>query len=462
MNRKWMTLVLAVVLAVLLPLQALAGMQYTLTIVPGEELAAEPLVSDVCEVAALKLTTGEKSGALTLMLKGKDMATVAVGADRDGLYVNSNLIGAKVLFVSWEEGIAFVSDFLKSTLESQGMLDEQTAEMMDTAMNELKASIQLAWEDGAQLEATVKPEEAIALLEEAYADDPGMVAYLKNILEKLQEEEGAFTAETHDAATCRQTLQLTTEDILLVFETNYMRSMLEQSMQAQDPELTGEKLTAAVDAAIEEAREIFKSSDVDMVMTVYSANEHQDVVGVEMEMDISVTEGGETETVLMTMQYDRLTTAEGVGHKALLEAKYQDTSLMEMSLDLNFAENGEDKGMFALLAEGGQLSVVYNAADKTDAREHSVALYFRDGAASIVEPAASERPLITFYVAEKEADPAVLADIDSATSETAVNILGLSNAGMMELMNEIQNQVQQVMINLFSNLPSSVLQMFMQ
>ena len=114
MNRKWISLVLVLMLAVMMPLQALAGRQHVLTIIPGDELASEPLVADVLGAAALKLTTGEKSGALTLMLNGKDMATIAVGADKDGLYVESDLLSEKVLYVGWDEGFAFVTEMARS------------------------------------------------------------------------------------------------------------------------------------------------------------------------------------------------------------------------------------------------------------------------------------------------------------------------------------------------------------
>ena len=79
MTRKLITTLLCLVLAVALPLAALADTRHTLTLIPGDDLSAVPAIADLCDALSLTLTKGEKSGGLTLSVGGEDIATVALG-----------------------------------------------------------------------------------------------------------------------------------------------------------------------------------------------------------------------------------------------------------------------------------------------------------------------------------------------------------------------------------------------
>lgn len=62
MTRKLITTLLCLVLAVALPLAALADTRHTLTLIPGDDLSAVPAIADLCDALSLTLTKGEKSG----------------------------------------------------------------------------------------------------------------------------------------------------------------------------------------------------------------------------------------------------------------------------------------------------------------------------------------------------------------------------------------------------------------
>ena len=96
MTHKLITTLLCLVLAVALPLAALADTRHTLTLIPGDDLSAVPAIADLCDALSLTLTKGEKSGGLTLSVGGEDIATVALGADSTGLYAQSTLLGDDV------------------------------------------------------------------------------------------------------------------------------------------------------------------------------------------------------------------------------------------------------------------------------------------------------------------------------------------------------------------------------
>lgn len=460
MNRKWIAVLLTLMLAVVMPLQALADIQHTLTVIPGDEIASMEPAADLLEAMAFRLTTGEKSGALTLCLSGNDIVTVALGADAKGLYAHSNILSDDVLYVTWDDGIAMLSDALKQTLEQQGALDEATAEMLDATIAEIKTAIVLSMETGMQPQTVVTPEESLAAVSEMFKDDPAMVEYVTNIVKDMKVESGEFTAEGRDAADSKYAMTIDNEDLLAVCDTNYMRSMMEQIVLAEQPELTGDALAAQVDALLEDVRDVYRNSEMSMTMTAYTVNAGMDLVGMDMDMTMTVKEEETAETVTMTMDYGRLTENAAVSHKAGLTMKLDDAEMMTMAFDLNCAENGETSGSLAALADGEQITFLYKASDVENVRKQSLELYARSGAAAIVAPSASERPLITFCVDTQEADPALLADIESATAETASNLALMSAKEIQELGEEIAGRAQQVLFSALANLPTSVLKSF--
>ena len=149
MTRKLITTLLCLMLAVALPLAALADTRHTLTLVPGDELAAISAVADLCDALAFTLTKGEKSGAMTLSISDEDIATVAAGrgADSTGLYVQSTLLGDDVYYVNWDDGFAYISDLLVEMAEVNGMeTDDGMAatmeSMLDLYKNKNRGSVQ--------------------------------------------------------------------------------------------------------------------------------------------------------------------------------------------------------------------------------------------------------------------------------------------------------------------------------
>lgn len=82
MTRKLITTLLCLVLAVALPLAALADTRHTLTLIPGDDLSAVPAIADLCDALSLTLTKGEKSGGLTLSVGGEDHRCAGRGQHR--------------------------------------------------------------------------------------------------------------------------------------------------------------------------------------------------------------------------------------------------------------------------------------------------------------------------------------------------------------------------------------------
>lgn len=477
MIRKMMrALCLVVALVLALPLAAMADTQHTLKIIPGAELASEEIVKDVLDAVSLKLTTGDsKSGALTLAVKDTDVATVALRADEAGLYAQCNLISDDVFYITWEDGFAFLTDMMEAAIrESASANAARAAEQSITAMKEVMELYKdlitsaVATMGGTQGGAVVKTaEEANAIADEMFKDDPEMAAFVKSMYDnKMTVEKGDFADEARDAADEKYTLNMTNEDFVAICDTAYMRNLVRTVVQMEESDLKGEALEAEVDEFLEEVREIYKESDINVQMNVYSVNEGQDVVGMEMGMNMCVTEDDEddpeTMKVAMNINYDRLTKENGVTHTADLSMEANDQSMMQMTFDLVKGKDGTSDGMLAALSDGTQITFLYHGENKGDRRMRSLGIYGRNGATAITEPAAAERPVVTFQLASGETETDLLDDIEKATPATAVKALELSGDEIQALAVDVQIRAMQAFLTALEQMPASVQQMFIR
>lgn len=459
MIRKWMTTLLAMLLAMMLPLCALADTQHILTILPGDALATEQAVADLCKVLSFSLTTGKESGALTIGLDGKDLLTAAAKADVSGLYVNSNILSDDVLYVTWEDGFAVLSQALTA------QLPEEEAQAFQQAMAEAQEQVTTALQSGmpASIPAVVTPAEGLEQIKQMYPDDPGLIKMYENMFSRMVEEKGEFAAENRDTATGKYSMTMTAEDLVAVCDTKLMRSSIEQMLKAENPEMSADELAKAVDAVLDEVREIYRNTDLNAVMTAYTVDEGLTLVGMEMTMPMTMRVEEEAFSMDANLQYNRLTDANGVSYKADMNIILPESEggNVAVQFDLYRGADHVSKGSLALLAGGAEFTITYNAANNGDVRTRLAEVYMRTGAAAIIPPAASDRPLIGFQVITEPADPAVLAKIEAADSTNAVNVMKLSAEEMSALGSDVEARAMQLVFNAMGSLPASVLTMLM-
>ena len=468
--------VLCLVLALALPLAATAETQHILKIIPGDELASEEMVKDVLDILSLTLTEGTgKSGALTLTLNDTDVATLALGADETGLYVQSNLLSDDVLYVTWEDVSAFLADMMKAAVEARARAydveaNEEVVAALEEAMAQYKkqmtAAIAIAAENKDDAMTVKTPEEISAMAEKLFEDDPEMATFIKEIYDNMTVEEGDFSDDARDPATQKYTMSMTGEDYAAICDTAYMRSMVKSIVSQNDAGLEGDELEAETDKLLDGVRKIYEESDIAMTITVYSADEGRDVVGMEMGMSMAVTEEDtgdeepETVKVAMNMNYDRLTGENGPAYTADLSMEVSDQNMMQMTFGLLKGKDGVSDGMLAALANHTQITFLYHGENKGDKRIRSLAIYGRNGATAITEPAAAERPVITFQLTSGEGGSGLLSDIEKATPDTAVNVMKLSVDEMQDLAVDVQTRAMQALFTALGQMPASVQQLF--
>lgn len=469
MIRKWMALVLSLMLTMMLPLGAMADTQHTLTIVPGELLASEQAIADLLDVVDLRVTEGDRSGALTVLLNDQALVTLGLTADTTGLYAASEVLGADVLYVTWDDAFAMLTDLMKANLAQAGA-DAAAVQALESSMAETKNSIVTALGSGMTVAPQVSTpatfEESLALVEKMFPDDPKMVEYIKGLYEDMTIEDGSFADEERDTADQKYRMTMDEEDLVAVCDTAYMESILLETLAAENPDATEEELAKAADEVVAEVKKLYEDSGFEMIMEMYTLDAGQTLVGMDMIMNMSIdateTEGEELKTSMqMAAVYDRLTDAEGVSHKADA-AMAVDSSVVEVDFDLYRANSGKSEGMLGMLADGEEIIFTYEAENvAADTRVRGVALYMRSGATAILEPAAADRPVISFVIKTEPASEETLAALENANADNSVNVLKLSDAEMQTLSNTIMTNGMQVFYTALGQLPTSTLNLLM-
>ncbi|MDD6141962.1 MAG: hypothetical protein PUD16_00500 [bacterium] len=462
MLRNCLKTLLCVLLVLMLPLCALADVQHSLKVIPGSGMGLDQAVADLMDVISLKLTKGAKSGALTIALEDADIATAAITADATGMYVHSNLLSDDVLYVTWDDGFAYLTEMLKAQLSAEDVPESELA-ALDTTMSQLKDAVVSAAGSGMMGSAIGAMNIDVSAIAQTLQDDPAMLDFVSSVLEKLTVENGSFTDEARDAADQKYTITLTSEELLKLCDTEYMRALVREVAAMTQTDAQGEDLEKTVDEMLEQVRDIYRSSDYEMVMTMYTQNGGSALAGVEMGMSMAVKENNNASSIAINLNYDRLTDETGVAYKADMAVALDGSSAVQMAFELHRGLDEVSKGSFALLAEGEEITFLYRAENtQPDVRERRVDLYLRSGAAAIIAPAFSDRPVISFDVVSSPADPAVLAKIEQADPYTSVNVMKLSDEEMQALGSGISARCMQAVYSALAKLPTSALQLAMQ
>ena len=243
-----------------------------------------------------------------------------------------------------------------------------------------------------------------------------------------------------------------------IIESDYMRRTIEMTIRTTAPDLSDEEIDQTLDQAMQSLHDMYENMDFTMDLTAYTLDEGTALAGLDMEMKMAFTVEDAEQTMSMTVVYDRLSSEKGVQHTARLTEEVAGVTV-EGSFDLMQGADGVSEGMLAFLSSGSQYSFVYNAKNEDDVRHRTLDLYMRAGAVSIIEPAAADRPLLSFEVSSGEDDSGLLDAVEDATSETAVDLLKLSEEEMLDLARNFQTRAMQAVYQALANLPASVIEL---
>ena len=488
MIRKALTALLCLLLVLALPFASLAATEYTISAVPGDDLASVEAVKDLLDVLSLRFLCGEQSGMLTIALSDTDALNLALRADAEGIYAQCAALNDKALFFDKDDLVTLLS----TTLKQSGAEGEMASAMVQSIE---QVFTQIGMEQGTVETGEVYDvEKQLAQVEEMFAKDPAMADFCNGILGKIKITDGEYADPAHDTATQLFETSITNEDLIKLADSTTV-----QKVMTADKAMTAEEAKAQFTKMLE-------GVEYNVPVAVYTSETSGAIVAFRIPMtakgslEVTTTEDGKTTTetkevnIEADMKYDRLTGSPAVDHHLVVSIKSKDEAkaLAETTLTadeaagqyeltgaLSVADDGamkeamsmkgaltksaeKDVGWLGFLSGGTQMTIGYSCVNTGEDSDKSLDIYTRSNAVSILEPSPSDRPLITLKVTvARDASEDALTAVNAATPENSDQLLQMTSAEQEAFFTELQTKGMQVLMSVLSLLPASVMSVFM-
>lgn len=484
MIRKILASVLCLMLALALPLGALAATDVTVRLIPGDELTQqEPTVGTALNSLFVHVVGADEGATVALESDKGEIVSAALTGNENGIYVSSPLLGDRTLYFTMED----LQNFMVETMKQQGAGEEEIAQIQ-----------QMFAQMGAQPAAMALESQDM----EAMMNDPALMQLITGLADKIVVTEGEFTDAAHDPATTQTVVTLTGEDLALVFDMQMVKDMYANLAKTSGME---------PEAMLKMIKDMIAQLDVKYVITVLTNED--DLCAMQMDMtivgDATIEVPGENGTTTtetfsadMTMDLDvnALTKAEDVvnvnitcnmANKGDAEGDLEKASIVaDIVADDNadtvtfvgsmtvegsenekvdfqgaFAEGEDDSlnGWIAILADNNQMTFQIQAKEEAGVTNVLVSLLVRENATAIVEPTWSDKPLFSVAVQVKEVEtPAALTALASATPETSLQLLKMTEAELESELEAISGDAMSALMAGLSNLPAELLSLMME
>lgn len=527
MKRKGLIRILSVFVALMLPMTAMAqgavmdllaqakadGKEVvtSITFEPSATLAADQLVADLSAATVLrfnKLPGGY--GAFTLVLSNVDSFTALLRAQTDGLYVSSDILGDKPVYVTWDDMETLMnSDMMDGDISSNDMMPftQSFANGFWEGFSFGKQNV----EAGMELKALTE-EEIKAKFIEAMGGDDSYVKWCEETFEtKTVTTTGAFTLEGSDVADTKLEVTITNEDLASMFDVAYIQKQMAAQIKAQDPSLTDEQVTASLKEEVEKAKAEIIASEVSVPITIYTKGE-SDLVAMQVGVtgmftasetgsfsaettdttvvasDTSVDENAKRKPVTFDMVYTLATVNAGKLHTIRMNgttneekqfAVYaslalddktavgtlkatdgKDQQKLGLDLNCNFADPKHIVGDFAITVNDGTTNTAVLFDYDQVVSDASIATKLRISNGDSIEAikADAEKTLLgTVHVdVVVQDDSGFFAGLKEATPDTSLEIAKMSDTEMETYAKSLQSNAMQVFFKILGNLPQSV------
>lgn len=492
MFRKILASVLCLMLALAMPLTSLAATDIALKIVPGAELAAtDESIKTIFDNLFLRLIVEDESGLLAIESDKGEILSAGIRADEQGFYVASALLGDRVLYFSAEEVSAFMIEMMR-----QSGADEATIAQMEQSLAQLSGQPAANAVAGSSINGMMFDDDALENMtaEELYANDPAMLQFVKNMEEKMVVTEGEFTDAAYNTATTKTELVMTSEDLMLVFDSEMVKEMY--GSMAQSTGMTAEELLATVKDVFSQLDMTYNivaytngddlcAMQLDMVMKGDVTMEVTDTTGktstdtatfdTTMDLDMNVLTTGDVENMNIVATMVDNTQSQTIGFVAnIAENDATDTVAFDGNLTEGeqtvmlfqgaFAEGEDDaiNGWVGILADNQQVTFTLTGKETNDVYDALVSIYTRGDSTAIVEPTWSDSAIISFAVRVQETQtPALLTALNNATPETSVQLLQMDQDALNNEINAISGDAMGALFTGLGNLPSDLFSMVM-
>jgi len=513
MKQKGLMRLLSIVAALLLPLSAMAqgaaadlltqantdGKEIvtTLTFEPGPTLSDIPAVADLSAAIRLNSLPGGY-GAFTLSLSGVDSFAALFGANADGLYVKSEILGEKPVYVTWAD----LQKFMDESMKTSGMGDAGMAQFGQGFASGFQSSLfsgKMMANDG----ETLTEEQIKQKIIDAMDGDDSFIKWAEAIEAKQVVTTGEFALEGSDVATTKTELTVTKEDMAALYELPYVQKQIMAQVKAQDSTLTDAQADAKVKELVTEIKDALMKSDAQVPITMLTKGEdelvalqvkatgaYQNTVNdVTTNADGSTTTNTTTTYVPMTfdMVYTGKTVEGGKLHAFTMTAAEKDVKQFTAKGNLTITDkttvgtlsvtDGMDKPQLQL-----DLTCDYSDAKHTMGElamtafdTTNTALVFgydqlvgettvdtklsvsSDTSIEAIRADDAKALLGTLKISTVvQADSGTFASLKEASPATSTEIAKMSEAEMQTYVGSLQSNAMQVMYKVLGNLPPSV------
>lgn len=494
MFRKILASVLCLMLALALPLTSLAATDITLKIIPGNEVASlDERVKPILDSLNLRVTVEDASALLALESTSGEVASAGIRADEQGFYVASAFLGDRVLYFTVEDISAFVVEMMR-----QSGADEEAIAQFEQAIAQATMSTGAQNVTGNSITSIMNMDDVDEMTaEELYANDPAMLQFMENIENKMVVTEGNFTDPAFNPATTKTEVVMTSEDMMLIFDSEMVKEIYGSMAQAGG-------MTA--DDLIKMVKDVF--SQLDMTYNIVAYTNGDDLCAMQMDMimkgdvtlettdangktstetanfdttmdlDVNVLTAGEVDNmVITTVMTDKASSdsPETIGFDMnIADDDATDTVAFDGKLTeaentvLQFqgavaeAEDDAISGWVGILADNEQVTFTFNGKETNDVYDGMLSIYARTDCTAIVEPTWSDNALISFAVQVKDVEtPELLKKLNVATPATSVQLLQMDQDQFSNEVSAISGDAMGALFTGLGNLPSELMELFM-
>ena len=286
MKRKGLVRLLGIVLALMLPMSAVAqgsaldmlaqasaqGKEIvsTITFEPGKTLAADQVVADMSAATAIRLSKLSGGfGGFSILLGDVEVISAKMHVQTDGVYVQSETLGEKPLYFSWEDVQKGIAEAMRSSGADQASIDQFSKGFMNGLSQGFTMGMNGA-QDGMQAMKGLTDEQIKEKITQAMGGDDSMVKWIESIEAKKVVTTGEFTLEGSDVADTKTELLVTKEDMAALYDMAYVQKQMLAQVKAEDASLTDDQAQAKVASLIADIKAEIDKSGAEMPIVFYT------------------------------------------------------------------------------------------------------------------------------------------------------------------------------------------------
>ncbi len=353
MKRKGLVSFLSLLVALLLPLSAMAqsaaldllsqaktdGKEIvtTLTFEPGTTLAADQAVADMSAATAIRLMKLSGGyGGFALSLQGEDVLTAIGKLDPTGLYVLNSVLGDKPVYFSWQDLSATISDAMRQNGTDEASI-QQFTQGFEQGIAAVAAGGMPMQSDTAMTEEEIK-QKIIASM----GGDESFVNWINGIEAKKVTSQGEFTLGESDTADTKTEYLITKDDLTAMMDLPYIQQQMAKQIKQKDASLTDEQVTAQVADAVEQSKAKIAESNVQIPITVYTKGEDE-LVALEAKLSGLFTQS-EPDTATVNVSTDAATVTATTDTTAATATAATPAAPAQVDVDLQLTRKTLDSG----------------------------------------------------------------------------------------------------------------------